>query len=144
MSTSKSKKKAKMTVTNILEGEKVNLASKVDAPFPIYSSEELKKYFSLSQRSFMIPKHLDMETLEGVKLKGRVKELCDRLGWGKFIGLTHSVFKELTLEFYTALKLSDQAHKKFECRLNGMSKVFGFPKGGLYEPPTRYNSREFW
>ena len=118
MSTSKSKKKAKMTVTNILGGEKVNLALKVDAPFLIYSSEELDKYFSLSQRSFIISKCLDMGTLEGINLKRRVKELYDILGWENFIGLTHPVFKELTLEFYTTLKLSDKAYKKFEYRLN--------------------------
>ena len=142
-----------MSVIDITKIGKPDLAQKVYAPFPIYSLKELDKYFSLSHRSFIIPKCLDMGALDSVNLKRRVKELSDKLGWGKFIGLTHPVFKKLTLEFYTTLRLSDQAHKKFECRLNGkpividydtMDKVFGLSKGGLYEPPIKYKPREFW
>lgn len=67
--------------------------------------------------------------------------------------VTHAVYQDLTLEFYTTLRLSDQAHKKFECRLNGkpikidydtMLHVFRFPKGGIYESPNKYKSRDFY
>ena len=93
-----------------------------------------------------------MGTLEGVKLKDRVLELCDILGLIKFVGLTHYVYKELTLEFYTTLKFSKQGHKKFEYMLNGkliimdyniMLAMFRFSKGGIYEHPIIYKSRYF-
>ena len=93
-----------------------------------------------------------MGTLNDVNLKDKVMEFCGRLGWKKFMEMTPSIFRDLTLEFYTTLKLSDYTHKKFECRLNGqlitidydiIHVMFGFPKGGVCEAPSRYNSREF-
>ena len=67
--------------------------------------------------------------------------------------MTHPIYRDLTLEFYTTLKLLDQGRKKFEYRLNGKSisiaydtmfAVFRFPKGGICEAPIRYKSRDFW
>ena len=100
----------------------------------------------------MVPKCLDMGTLEGVKIKDRVLELCGRLKWKKFIEMTHPVYRELKLEFYITLKFLDQGPKKFNCRLNGkpisidydtMLAVFGFLKGGICEARIRYKSRDF-
>ena len=48
----------------------------------------------------MVPKCLDMGSLKGVKLNDKVLKLCNRLGWRKFVEMTYSVIRDLTLEFY--------------------------------------------
>ena len=88
-------------------GDELNLASKYGTPFSIHTPKEGDKYLSLSQRNFMVPKCLDMGTLNDVKLKDMVIEFFGRLGWKKFVEMTPSVFRDLKLEFYTTLKLSN-------------------------------------
>ena len=66
--------------------------------------------------------------------------------------MTHPVYRELTLEFYTTLKLLDQGHKKFECRLNRkliiinydtMLAVFGSQKEGFVKRQLGTNLKTF-
>ena len=61
-----------MAGKQVVREDELNLAFKYGAPFPIYTPEEGDKYLSLFQRNFVVPKCLDIGSLDGVKLKDRV------------------------------------------------------------------------
>ena len=67
-----------------------------------------------------------------------------KLGWSKLVVAQYDVFYELTIEFYTTLKILDENHGVFSCRFFGkenyfdykiMSDIFSFPKGCICQPP---------
>ena len=73
--------------------------------------------------------------------------------WLQLKSIKYEVFFELSIEFYTTLKIIDEKLGIFSCRFCGkeylfdyelMSDVFGFPEGGICQPPSKYNMSNFW
>ena len=62
-------------------------------------------------------------------------------------------FLELTIEFYTILKIKDEEKRIFSCRFFGkeynfnyklMTEIFAFSEGGICQPPPKFNICQFW
>ena len=63
------------------------------------------------------------------------------------------MFLELTIEFYTTLKIKDEEQRIFSCRFfekeynfdyELMIEIFSFAKGGICHPPPEFNMSQFW
>ena len=98
-------------------------------------------------------KYFDDRLLDELEMKDFINNLCARMGWLQLNTIKYEVFFELTVEFYTTLKIVDEKLGIFSCRFCGkeylfdyelMSDVFGFPEGGICQPPSNYNMSNFW
>ena len=123
------------------------------APFTIRSHEEGKKFHSLLGRRFSLPQFFDSGVLYDLGVEEDMEILSDQLGWTKFFKMKHDTLYQLTLEFYTTFTILNENPYLFSCRLFGrkfhvdsdlMSVIFGFPVGGLKQPPSDYDMPEFW
>ena len=91
----------------------MDLKEEYDAFFPIYSDEEGKRFSSLCKRNICMPKYFDDQLLKDIGMHDFVNLLCRRLGWFKLKTVKYDVFYELSVEFYTTLKIKDQEQKIF-------------------------------
>ena len=138
----------------VQKGDEVSdLTKEYRAPFTIRSHEEGKKFHSLRGRRFSLPTFFDNGVLYDLGVEEDMEILSDRLGWTKFFKLKHDTLYELTLEFYTTFTILNEDPYLFSCRLFGrkfhvdselMSVIFGFPVGGLKQPPNDFVMPEFW
>ena len=135
------------------KGELKDISKDYDAFFPIYSEEEGKRFCSLVKRKFSLPKYFDDEILVGIEMKDFVNTLCERMGWKQLKLVQYEVFFELSIEFYTTLKIVDENLGLFSCRLFGkeykfhyelISEIFCFSHGGICQPPPEFNMHKFW
>ena len=85
----------------------MDLKEEYDAFFPIYSEEEGKMFSSLYKRNICMPKYFDDQLLKDIGMHDFVNLLCRRLGWFKLKTVKYDVFYELSVEFYTTLKIKD-------------------------------------
>ena len=62
------------------------------------------------------------------------------------------MFLELTIEFYTNLKIKDEEQRIFSYKFFGkkydfayelMTKIFSFTEGGICQPPPEFNMSQF-
>ena len=96
-----------------------DLKEEYDAFFPIYSDEEGKKFCSLLKRNLSMPKHFGDQLLQDIHIFDYVNLLCKRMGWYKLKIVKYDVFHELTIEFYTTLKIKDKEQRIFSYRFFG-------------------------
>ena len=63
------------------------------------------------------------------------------------------MFHELTIEFYTTLKIKDEEQRIFSCRFFGqeyefdynlMTQIFDFHEGGICQTPLEFDMISFW
>ena len=97
----------------------IDLKEEYDAFFPIYSDEEGKKFCSLLKRNLSMPKHFDDQLFQDIHMFDYVNLLYKRMGWYKLKIVKYDVFHELTIEFYTTLKIKDEEQRIFSCRFFG-------------------------
>ena len=95
----------------------MDLKEKYDTFFPIFSNEEGKRLYSLSKRNICMPKYFDDQILKEIERHDFMNVLCKRLGWYKLKTVQYDVFVELTIEFYTTLKIKNKEPIIFSCRL---------------------------
>ena len=100
-----------------------------------------------------MPKYFDDELLVELEMKEFIDNLCARMGWLQLKSIKYEVFFELTIEFYTTLKIIDEKLGVFSCRIcrkeylfdyELMPNIFGFFEGGIFQPPSNYNMSNFW
>ena len=126
----------------------IDLKEEYDAFFPIYSDEEGKKFYSLLKRNLSMPKQFDNQLLQDIHMFDYVNLLCKRMGWYKLKIVKYDMFHELTIEFYTTLKIKDEEQRIFSCRFFGqeyefdydlMTQIFDFHEGGICQPPPEFD-----
>ena len=91
----------------------IDLKEEHDAFFLIYSDKEGKRFFSLSKRNICMPKYFDDQLLKNIGMHDFMNLLCRRLGQFKLKTVKYNVFYELSVEFYTTLKIKDQEQRIF-------------------------------
>ena len=87
-----------------------------------------------------MPKYFDDELLVELGMKEFIDNLCARMRWLQLKSIKYEVFFELSIQFYTTLKIIDEKLRIFSCRFCGkgylfdyelMFDVFGFFEGGI-------------
>ena len=75
------------------------------------------------------------------------------MGWLQLKSTKYEVLFELSVKFYTTLKIIDEKLGIFSYRFCGkeylfdyelLSDIFGFSEGGICQPPSNYNMSKFW
>ena len=100
-------------------GKQCDIRDDYDAFFPIYSEDEGKRFCSLVKRKFSMPKYFDDRLLDELEMKDFIDNLCARMGWLQLKTIKYEVFFELTVEFYTTLKIVNEKLGIFSCRFCG-------------------------
>ena len=58
-------------------------------------------------------KYFDDKTLKEIRMHDFVNVLCKKLGWYKLKIVQYDVLLQLTIEFYTTLKIKDEEQRSF-------------------------------
>ena len=94
----------------------IDLKDKYDTFFPIFSDEECKRVCSLNKKIMFMLKYFNDKILKEIRMHNYVNALCKKLGWHKLKIVQYDVFLELTIKFYTILKIKDEEQRIFSCR----------------------------
>ena len=130
-----------------------DLKEEYDAFFPTFSNEEGKRFSSLSKRNICTPKYFDDQLLKDIGMHDFLNVLYKRLGWFKLKIVKYNMFYELTIEFYTTLKIKDEEQRIFSCSFFGkeyefdydlITEIFSSSEGDICYPPPKFNMTGFW
>ena len=80
-----------------------------------------------------------MKFLVELEMKEFIDNLCARMEWLQLQSIKYEAFFELSIEFYTTLKIINEKLGIFSCRFYGKEYLFdyelSFSEGGIYQPP---------
>ncbi|GER51828.1 hypothetical protein STAS_29244 [Striga asiatica] len=124
--------------------ETQTLAQKHGIPFPVFSQDEVHSYKRLMKMKCRIPRTLDWELLDSLKISDDVRKYLKALNLEKYEAMDNVACEELSVEFFTAFVPQDKG-KSFTFRIKGeeykvdnkiMHEVFGFRTTGSRQVPV--------
>ena len=133
--------------------EEENLSKLYKAKFLISSHEEGAKLTTIRFREIVPCKYIPNSLLTNLGMFDEFDLLLNQSGLKKFVSKHEDTYVDLITEFYTTLDVNDNNSQILEFRLDGkqhqltysfMSRVFGFKKDGLCDPPSNFRLNEFW
>ena len=132
--------------------EEENLSKHYKAKFLILSHEEGAKLTTIRFREILACKYMPNSLLTKVGMFDEFDRMLNQCGLKKFVSMHEDTYVDLLTEFYTTLDVNANNSQILEFRLEGkqhqltysfMSRVFGFKKDGLCDPPSNFKLNEF-
>jgi ATHILA ORF-1 family len=127
---------------------------KVSHDFYCRDDYQLSRYNQLCKTRIIRPtKFIDISDLKKLGLYDDVKLMCQNSGFWEFASISHSTYKEHTLEFFSSVsKVPNKPELTFQFRLGSKEHtwsitqfrhIFGLPPSAT-KAPSSFQNREFW